>query len=265
MEHCQLKSDASGVRCVAGSVVVSCDMSWSVHFHGVMVLAACKVLANFPLVIAALSVVMKLVQCVDQAVICPGCSDEEFVTLCQKRGGTIKGQRGYGETVVFVDERPVIDSRGESHPRTVRRVDCDILCEPSGRNPLRCQSCQSFRSTLRSSLSRLNGVDRTAGDSHASYKSLSPADKDQRLRNLHHSLRLAKQQRRRLEAKIESLIEKEGVSLEENDATDISAVISEVTFTADKTFPPDTSQRIFWDQQKAYNSLKDKRQINGTL
>jgi hypothetical protein len=138
VEHCQLKSDASGVRCVAGSVVVSCDMSWSVHFHGVKVPAACKVLANFPLVIAAFSVVMKLVQCVDQAVICPGSSDEEFVTLCQKRGGTIKGQRGYGETVVFVDERPVIDSRGESHPRTVRRVDCDILCEPSGRNPLRC-------------------------------------------------------------------------------------------------------------------------------
>jgi hypothetical protein len=61
-----------------------------------------------------------------------------------------------------------------------------------------------------------------------------------------------------LEAKIESLIEKEGVSLEENDAIDISAVISEVTSTADKTFPPDTPQRIFWDQHTTALKIRDR-------
>ena len=173
----------------------------------------------------------------------------------------MKGLRGCGNTVAYIDEHPVIDSGGQSHTRTIRRVDCDILREPSGQFPLRCRSCQSFRLTLRSSVSRLSNVDHTSASSHASYSRLSPADKDQRLKNLHSSLRLAKQQIHRLEAKVESLIEKEGISLEENDAADISTIFREVNSTVDKSFPPDTPQRIFWDQQKAYNSLKDKRQM----
>ena len=41
---------------------------------------------------------------------------------------------------------------------------------------------------------------------------------------------------------MESLIEKEGVSLDENDADDISSVFREVSYSIDKTFPPDTPQ-----------------------
>ena len=84
-------------------------------------------------------------------------------------------------------------------------------------------------STLCSAVSRLVEDDCTGASSHTAYNTLSSADKDQRLKNLHHSLRLAKQQKRRLEAKVESLIEKEGVSLEENDADDISSVFREVS------------------------------------
>ena len=47
------------------------------------------------------------------------------------------------------------------------------------------------------------------------------------------------------------------LSLEENDAADISTIFREVN----KSFPPDIPQGIFWDQQKTYNSLKDKRQM----
>ena len=261
VQYCQLKSDPSGVRHVAMSVVVHADLSWSVLLRGVKVPASCKILTGVPPIIAASSVVSKLVLDIDRAVICPGSPEDEFVDVCQKRGDAIKGQRGCGDVVAFIDKHPIIDSKGQSHSRTVRRVDCDLLCEPCGQHPLRCRSCQSFRSTLRSSVSRLNGVDHTAATSHARFNSLSPADKDQRLRNLHHCLRLAKQQIRRLKVKIESLIEKEGILLEENDAADISTVFSEVSSTVDKSFPPNSPQRIFWDQQQAYNSLKYKRQM----
>ena len=172
----------------------------------------------------------------------------------------MKGLRGCGDTVAYIDEHPVIDSRG-AKPYSDNQKGGLQLCEPSGQFPLQCRSCQSFRSTLWSSVSRLSNVDHTSASSHASYSHLSPADKDQRLKNLHSSLRLANQQIRRLEAKVESLIEKEGISLEENNAADISTIFREVNSTVDKSFPPDTPQRIFWDQQKAYNSLKDKRQM----
>ena len=197
VEYCQLKGNLNGVHHVAASVVVCADLSWSVYLRGVKVPIACKVLADFPPAIEASSVVSKLVGCVDQAVVCPGNPETQFVAVCQKRGGTMKGLRGSGDTVAYIDEHPVIDSRGQHHTRTIRRVDCDILREPSGQYPLRCRSCQSFHSTLQSSVSRLSTVDHTSASSHASYSRLSPADKDQRLKNLHSSLRLAKQQIRR--------------------------------------------------------------------
>ena len=60
---------------------------------------ACKVLADFPPAIEASSVVSKLVVCVDQAVVCPGNPETQFVAVCQKRGGTMKRLRGSGDTV----------------------------------------------------------------------------------------------------------------------------------------------------------------------
>ena len=185
VQYSQLKSDPSGVHLVVASVVVRADLSWSVHLRGAKVPASCKVLSGVPPIITTSSLVAKLVQDVNRAVICPGSPEDEFIDVCEKRGGTMKGQRGSGDTVAFVDKHPVIDSRGHSHPCTVRRVDCDLLCEPCGQYPLRCRSCQLFRSTLRSSVSRLNESDQTSATSHASFKSLSPSDKDQRLRNLH--------------------------------------------------------------------------------
>lgn len=60
---------------------------------------------------------------------------------------------------------------------------------------------------------------------------------------------------------MKSLIEKDGISLETNDAADISTIVSEMSATVTRDFPPNSPQRIFWEQQSAYNRLKEKRQI----
>lgn len=41
----------------------------------------------------------------------------------------MKGARGTGDTIPFIDSTPVIDSKGQSYPRTFRRVDCDVIRE----------------------------------------------------------------------------------------------------------------------------------------
>lgn len=261
VEYYQLKSTQNGMLHVATNVIIHTDLSWNVIYRGMKVSATCNILTEFPQTITDSRTVQRLLERVDQAVICPGNPEDVFVAVCKKRGGTIKGQRGHGDTVAFIDESPVTDSKGQSHPQTVRRVDCDILCEPSNEHPLPCQSCRAFRSTLRSAACRINTVDRTAASSHASYASLSPKEKDKRLQNVHQSLRLANQQIRRLEAKVDSLISKDGISLHEDDATDMSTVFSEVNSIVTKSFPPNTPQRIFWEHQMTYNQLKDKRQM----
>ena len=263
IEYCQLMNDLSlsGMCYVSKSIAIRTDLSWSILVQGQKVPTTCKFLAHFPPALALSDQASKMVETLNRAFICPGNPDQEFVNVCRKRGGTIKGQRENGDMVAFIDEHLVTDSRGQSHPCTVRRVDCDILCEPSAQCPQRCRSCQGFRSTLRSSVSRIHEDNRTSATSHTKYSNLSPGEKDSRLSNLHRSFRLVKQQVRRLEAKVGRLIEKEGISLEEEDATDLSAIFNEVGPTVNKSYPPDSLQRIFWDQQMKYNNLKDKGQM----
>ena len=129
VEYCQLKKNSSDTHEVMRSLSI---LSWSVHVWGERVSSQCRLFADFPLTISAAGTVSAIVRCVDTAVICPSNPGEEFVAYCQRRGGTIKGQKGNGDAVAFIDKLPgsVIDSSGQSYTCTVRRVDCDILCEP---------------------------------------------------------------------------------------------------------------------------------------
>lgn len=205
------------MRQVTCSIVVTEDLMWSVYVCGVKVPTTYKVLVHCPPSIPSVHAISEVVKCVVRVVICQGNADEELVTRCTKRGGTTKGEQRKGDTVAFIDNHPVNDCSGQSHPCTVRRVDCDILCNPS-RYTLRCKSCQLFRCTctLRSSVNRVTNVDdHTSATSHTSYRDLSSAEKDTRLTNLHHSLRVAKQQVQRLKSKVGLLMEKDGISLQD--------------------------------------------------
>ena len=91
---------------------------------------------------------MKIVHRVDSAVLCPGNPDHQFISLWQARGGTMRGERRCGEYVAFIDRNKVVDTTGQCHSTTVRRVDCDILCDKEASKTLPCHSCQCFCSTL---------------------------------------------------------------------------------------------------------------------
>lgn len=62
----------------------------------------------------------------------------------------MRGERGHGDTVAFIDSTAVVDSEERSYSCSVRRVDCEIICI----SHTRCKQCNSFRDTLRCSLSR---------------------------------------------------------------------------------------------------------------
>ena len=74
-------------------------------------------------------------------------------------------------------------------------------------------------------------------------------------------VRTAKQQSNRLQSKINQLIESEGIQLQPNDAEDISQIVEDVTPTVVENFPESSPQRVFWDQQRIYNRLGNKRQM----
>lgn len=57
---------------------------------------------------------------------------------------------------------------------------------------------------------------------------------------------------KRLEAKVQDLIKKNGVSLQPDDADDISCIVSDAVQLAENSFPPDFPQRMFWELQLKY-------------
>ena len=81
------------------------------------------------------------------------------------------------------------------------------------------------------------------------------------MKNLHNCLHNTLQHVHLLEVKIHSLIEAQSVSLQEEDANDVNAVIKAVQPLVEEQFPANTPQRIFWDQQVQFNNLKSKRQM----
>ena len=107
----------------------------------------------------------------------------------------------------------------------------------------------------------MNSDEKTSASSHAKYSSLTSDEKSLRLKNIHQSLRLSHQQIKQLKEKISTLIEKNSVALIEEDAADIQSIITDVSPVVEKNFAPDAPERIFWEQQTKFNSLKDKHQM----
>ena len=121
---------------------------------------------------------------------------------------------------------------------------------------------KSFRSTLRSLVNRKSKEsDHTSADSHTRHSDLTSAEKDERIRNILCTFELSKQKVKRLQDKVDKLITEELVHLQNSDTTNIAQTVKEVSLLVEERFPLNSLQRVLWDQQQRYNSLKDKRQM----
>ena len=77
-----------------------------------------------------------------------------------------------------------------------------------------------------------------------------------RLRNVQSAKKSANRMISRLDKKLKSLIEEEGIELSEEDASDMNDLVVEVD---EARKARDHFQNIFWEQQRKYNSLHNKR------
>ena len=249
----------NGLREPVISVLLQHDFSWRVHAYGKIVPQNSAILSIYSPALQSPDIMKNLIERLHRAKLCPGNPDEHFVTLCEKKGGTIDGNRG---PVAYIDKVPVMGSDGQNYPCTVRRVECELLCQRSSDNPARCQYCQSHRPVLRKAISRnSNSSASTAASSHTNYIHLTPAEKNERMRNLQQSLKISKYQRKRLESRLEQRIEKESIALQPQDNADLVQVVREVAPLVEERFSENSAQRIFWQQQEVYNKLQNKRSM----
>ena len=103
LQWSRMEIDQSGVRQPTLSLILLHDLSWSVHIYGKKVPATCKLTAEFSSTISSPTIISSLLRCIHHAAICPGNSDERFVTLCEKRGGAMKKE---GDVIAYLDDSP---------------------------------------------------------------------------------------------------------------------------------------------------------------
>ena len=196
-QYCKVGvDDTSGLCMVTASITVSSDSTWNAYFNGKRIPVTCSILSKYPPKITSQRMLSEVIAKLDRAVLCPGNPDNAFVDIYKKKDGIVKGNRGSGETIAFVDSTPVTSSCGKQYLQIIRRTDCDIISEKnSDHYPIPCGNCKSFRSTLRSALSRQSCTreQSTSVSSHTKYAALTSEEKNSRLRNLHQSLKLSKQ------------------------------------------------------------------------
>ena len=248
-----------GNSSITRTLSVRNDLTWQVISHGHVVPSSNQSLSKHPKLLNPSD--CKNILCeVDQLHACPGNPDADFVEMCEKRGGVIKGDRGHGEVVAYLDTKQVLNMDEINSSSTVRRKDCGILCSKPGR----CGSCVVFRRVLRTNVYRgqkAGNESRSSINSRTSYAHLTSKEKDGRLRNFQKMLVSTKQRVAKLENKIEELIIRDGVILDENNAADVQALYTEMSSVVDSEFSENSPQRILWEQQKRYNSLKSKTQM----
>ena len=158
-------------------------------------------------------------------------------------------------TVAYVDHQSL------SYP-TIRHSQCEYLLSLD--SSARCQECKRHGNTLRAQLSRQNShqpapISRTDPSSHVSYQCLTEEEKTERMRNLHKKLRQTQKQRDRLKVKLEEAVERQGVQVDADTNDDLCSIIQSEAVKVKEAFPPDSFQRVFWEQQVDALSRKDAR------
>lgn len=128
----------------------------------------------------------------------------------------------------------------------------------------RCESCKSYRANLRALSSRhkrktqTTPTKRTASSSHVNFRYLNTPEKAERFTNCSTEAKSAKKKIKRLEQR---LVEKDGISLDNNLQQDFSTILSDGTDDVRSHYPPGAFQRLFWDQQVEALKVSNPRQI----
>lgn len=126
-----------------------------------------------------------------------------------------------------------------------------------------CMSCHQYMPTLRAMRSRSEksaSTSSTASGSHTNYRYLGSDELKERLSNVQSEKRLAEKKLKRMKDKLCLKIEEEGVELSQEDCDELSEIFEEADREA-KTLTKEHFQKVFWEQQRQYNKLKNKRRV----
>ena len=228
-----------------------------------------KRLARFPH-IGSVDVLVEVIATIQECFICVGNPDTKFEQLALSKKGEFTNARGsyflYGHVPVLIgdiDKGTEITAVVESQvtgTATIRHKNCEYLLD---RGQARCSQCQNHRKSLHVMLKRLQTrtISSTNASSHANYRYLSRPLLVRRAHNIRKKYRLAQRRVARLRVKVKQLVAKNGVKVTPRLKDDLRQIMQDNLADIARKYPPNTFQRVFWEQHAKSSACKGSRGI----
>ena len=228
------------------TLTVQKNLQWTVYVYGHLLRSDHDIICKYPGFIQSGQDIQNICDTLQQSNVCKGNDEPEFIDLLVSRGGVITN---HTSTTAYLDKTN----------NTIRHTNCALLCD--GKN--KCGTCQKYRSTLRAMKSRKesSSMSKVASNSHINYRYLQSEELKDRLKNIQRSKKNVKRQNDRLIEKLNKVIGSEGIELLEDDEHEIEELFSHVDKDIERNHNREHFQRIFWEQQRDYNKLKNKRSM----
>lgn len=228
------------------SVMIKDDLRWNVRVYGKLVSEHNAIFNELPHSIRCADEITMICRYIEKLFICKGNNDDDFVEIVKKRGGVIK-------------TLDLVSAYYFPSTNSVHHTMCPLLRNDSGK----CTHCQKYRANLRALKSREKRSEgsensKTCHNSHTNYRYLDGNQLQDRLK----SVQVAKKKVERtvcmLKEKLHSLIDNDGMEFMEDEDSDINALMAEVS---EEVKARNYFQKVFWEQQRKYNELCDKRRM----
>ena len=144
-----------------------------------------------------------------------------------------------GETVAYLDESFCVKVDRMEYSSTFRHHECHLLIDD-----LMCTPCYGFRNTLRSLAYKSSKLTLRIPSIYTNLRFLKTPQKIARLMSLRRAIKIKNRQLKRLRMKLNVLVEKDGVQVDENLQRDLEKVVN-----VHSVMEEDDFKQIFWQQQ----------------
>lgn len=139
--------------------------------------------------------------------------------------------------------------------QTIRHCNCQIAVREG---VVRCHECAGHRKTLQSANLRLQkkssafepSHSNTSPSSHTNYKYLTTPETSLRVQSLRRRFKASKKTINRLQAKVQQLLDGQGVNVETSLHEDLVAVMDQHESEVCSNFDEESFQALFWKQQR---------------
>ena len=252
-EDCKLYKikDIDGSLKITHTILIKSDGSWSLNVHNSDVHVA-PLFNNIPALLVE-DTAQNLLNQVEKAKVCPAHPDKEFVEFVESRPDklllTLKK-----DTLAKLDSFAPVLMGETSYESTVRPKLCKILVEDG-----RCSSCVEARKLIQKQYIRWKKRQSTTQSKHTSSSSrtnlrfLDASLVKQRLQNVRKDLMSAKKKISRMEKKIATSIQSEGISVSPEFHADLKALVEELTTSNHQR---SSFEKLFWEQPGSSKHLK---------